>query len=423
MLVGHYDATVKILHVYDGHERVYEGQGSLPRIIWNVARRTADRGHDVTVLERRWAGLPAVSEHESVYFRRLDLRTGSDEPWDQVPYEMVSSASGLAELVTDRTNFALKTLRWLRYTEYDAVHVYLPFAANVLVTLSRALREKMVYTAQLGELRLNSLTTTDDDSDVDAPGFLDVFSPDIYLARRTAYTTVLNPTVREIFAENGVERDRLVHIPNGVDVEKFEGISDADCDRVRKEYGLGDRPVVFFAGTVMPRKGVVELVEAAAEVVATGHDDVLFVIAGETDLDEEYMKRVQSIISSAGIEDNVTFTGYLTDSDLLPMYRTSSLFVLPSFEEGFGMVVSEAMAAGTPPIASRISGIDQQIDDGNTGLMFEPGDVGELRDALLALLNDPERRQMMGKQSKDRAQQFSWESITDQYIDVYERLQ
>ena len=271
--------------------------------------------------------------------------------------------------------------------------------------------------------RLNSLTTTDDDSDVDAPGFLDVFSPDIYLARRTAYTTVLNPTVREIFAENGVERDRLVHIPNGVDVEKFEGISDADCDRVRKEYGLSNRPVVFFAGTVMPRKGVVELVEAAAEVVATGHDDVLFVIAGETDLDEEYMNRVQSIISSAGIEDNVTFTGYLTDSDLLPMYRTSSLFVLPSFEEGFGMVISEAMAAGTPPIASRISGIDQQIDDGNTGLMFEPGDVGELRNALLALLNDPERRKMMGKRSKDRAQQFSWESITDQYVDVYERLQ
>ncbi|MEF8814589.1 MAG: glycosyltransferase family 4 protein [Halovenus sp.] len=414
---------MKILHVYDGHEKVHEGQGSLPRIIWNVARRTADRGHDVTVLERKWDGLSTVAEHDGVRFRRLDLRTGSDEPWAQVPYEMVSSAPRLATLVVDRTNFALKTLRWLRRREYDAVHVYLPFAANVLVTLSHTLRRKVVYTAQLGELRLNSLTTADGDSDLDAPAFLDFFSPDIYLARRTAYTTVLNPTVREIFAENGVDRDRLVHIPNGVDVEKFEQISEADCERVRSEYGLGDRPVVFFAGTIMPRKGVIEFVEAAADVVAAGHDDVRFVVAGETDLDEEYMNTVRSLVGDVGLEDNVTFTGYLTDSELLPMYQTSALFVLPSFEEGFGMVVSEAMAAGTPPIASRISGIKQQIDDGHTGIMFEPGNSEELGRRLVELLEDQERRRTMGERSRERAQQFSWETVTDQYIDVYERLQ
>ena len=420
--MARYEGSVKILHLYDGHEKVYDGQGSLPRIIWNIARRTADRGHDVTVIERQWDGLPAVGEHEGVRFRRLNLRTGSDTPWEQVPYEMVSNARGLATLVLDRTNFARKTLRWLRYGEYDAVHVYLPFAANALVTLSPGLRRKMVYTAQLGELRLNSLTATDGESDVDAPGFLDFFSPDIYIARRVACTTVLNPTVREIFADNGVDRDRLVHIPNGVNVEKFESITDDDCTRVRDAYDLGDRPVVFFAGTIMPRKGVAEFVEAAADVVAAGHDDVKFVIAGETDLDDEYMETVRSLIAEGGIDANVTFTGYLNDSELLPMYQTASVFVLPSFEEGFGMVVSEAMAAGTPPVASRISGIDQQIDDGNTGIMVEPGSVDELGAALTELLDDPEKRRTMGERSRERAQQFSWERITDQYIDVYEKL-
>jgi glycosyltransferase involved in cell wall biosynthesis len=413
---------VKILHLYDGHEKIYRGQGSLPRIIWNVARRTADRGHDVTVIERQWKGLPRTSEHEGVRFRRLKLRTGSNEPWEQVPYEMVSDISGLATLIADRTNFALKALQMLRDTEYDAIHVYLPFAANVLVTLSRGLRRRMVYTAQLGELRLNSLTTADEEDDLDSPAFLEFFSPDIYLARRVAYTTVLNPTVQQIFAENGVDEDKLVHIPNGVDVEKFATVSEADCQRIRDTYDLDDRPVVFFAGTVMPRKGVAELVEAAAAVVGAGHEDVAFVIAGETDLDEEYMNRVEAIIDDAGIGDNVTFTGYLEDSELLPMYRTSSIFVLPSFEEGFGMVVSEAMAAGTPPVASRISGIGQQIDDGTTGLMVEPGDVKELAEALHELLDDPEKRRTMGDRSRERAKRFSWETITDQYIDVYERM-
>jgi glycosyltransferase involved in cell wall biosynthesis len=172
----------------------------------------------------------------------------------------------------------------------------------------------------------------------------------------------------------------------------------------------------------MPRKGVAELIKAAAEVVAAGHEDVVFVVAGETDLDEEYMNRVEAIIDDAGIGGNVTFTGYLEDSELLPMYRTASIFVLPSFEEGFGMVVSEAMAAGTPPVASRISGIDQQIDDGTTGLMVEPGNVEELAGALRKLLDDPEKRRTMGEQSRERAERFSWETITDQYIDVYERM-
>lgn len=413
---------MKILHVYDGHEKVYRGQGSLPRIIWNIARRTAERDHDVTIIERQWEGLPTAGEHEGVQFRRLKLRTGSDVPWDQVPYEMVSDVSGLGTLVVDRTNFALKTLRLLRNLEYDAVHVYLPFAANVLVTLSRRLRRRSVYTAQLGELRLNSLTTADEEADLDSPAFLNYFSPDIYLARRAACTTVLNPTVEQIFAENGVPTDRLVHVPNGVDVEKFETISEADCQRVRTNYGLGDRPVVFFAGTIMPRKGVAELVEAATEVVAAGHEDVEFVVAGETDLDEAYMNRVQTIIDEAGIQDNVTFTGYLNDDDLLPMYQTSSIFALPSFEEGFGMVVSEAMAAGTTPVASRISGIKQQIDDGATGIMVEAGDSDALARAFIELLDDPGKRQTMGELSRERAQRFSWETVTDQYIDVYERV-
>ena len=165
-----------------------------------------------------------------------------------------------------------------------------------------------------------------------------------------------------------------------------------------------------------------EFAEAAAEVVAAGHDSVEFLIAGETDLDEAYLDRVRTIIEDAGIEANVTFTGYLNDTDLLPLYQTASVFVLPSFEEGFGMVVSEAMAAGTPPVASRISGVKQQINDEQTGILVEPGNSGALAEALLDLLAHPEKRRTMGERSQERAEQFSWERITDQYIDLYERV-
>ncbi|EMA44800.1 glycosyltransferase family 4 protein [Halococcus saccharolyticus] len=413
---------MRIVHIYDGHEAIYEGQGSLPRIVWNVAKRTAARGHDVTILERQWDGLAPAAEREGVDFRRLRLRTGSDTPWEEVPYEMVEQRTGLGKLIVDRTNFGLKTLNLLRTLEFDAIHVHLPFAANVLVTIAPWLRSRMVFTAQLGELRLNALTDGTDGVAPDVPTALQRFSPDIHLARRVACTTVLNPRVKHIFEQNGISPQQVLHVPNGVDIAKFASVESADCERVRASFDLDGRPIVFFAGTIMPRKGVLELVQAAADVVDAGYDDVRFVLAGETDLDQEYFRRVRSVIDERGIETNVVFTGYLRDHDLLPAYKTADIFVLPSFEEGFGMVVSEAMATGTPPVASNINGVRQQIDDGETGLLVEPGSVQQLADAIEELLANPERRRQMGQRSQRRAQLFGWEAITDQYVDIYEEL-
>lgn len=411
---------MRVVHLYDGHENIHEGQGSLPRIVWNVARRTAERGHEVTVLERQWDGLPKAEEHENVRFRRISLGTGSSEPWKDVPYEMVKSRVGVAKLLVDRTNFGLKAFRPLREMEFDVLHVHLPFAANVLATIAPKLRPRMVFTAQLGELRLNALSDETEGASPDVPPAVQLFSPDVYLARRVAATTVLNAHVKRIFAQNGVPSERLTHIPNGVDVTKFSAVAPEECGRFREKFGLGDRPVVFFAGTVMPRKGVLELVQAAADVVESGYDDVRFVIAGEADLDREYYERVVSVVRERGIEENVLFTGYLRDGDLFPAYKTADVFVLPSFEEGFGMVVSEAMAAGTPPVASQINGIRQQVDDGETGFLVEPGSVEQLATALGVLLADPERCRRMGEESQRRARKFSWESVTEQYIDLYE---
>lgn len=413
---------MNIVHIYDGHETIYNGKGSLPRIVWNIAQRTAARSHEVTIIERRWTGLRDISEQEGVRFLRFPLRTGSDKPWEEVPYEMVETKAGIAKLIVDRTNFALRTLQFLKSLDFDVVHVHLPFAANVLVTIAPWLRSKIMYTAQLGELRLNALTNGNDASAPNVPAVIQRFSPDIHLAQRTAFTTVLNPNVKHIFEQNDIPSHKLAHIPNGVDVEKFAGVDPSACDRVRLKFGLDDRTVIFFAGTIMPRKGVIELIQAANQVIQAGHDDIRFVLAGEKDLDKSYVERIKSLINDSGINENIVFTGYLNDPDLLPMYKLSDIFVLPSYEEGFGMVVSEAMAAGTPPIASRINGVKQQVDDGTTGILVDPGSPEQLAEALNKLLDNPEKRSSMSGQSQQRAEIFGWERITDQYINCYKNI-
>ena len=400
---------MNILHIYDGHEKVYDGRGSVPNVVWNLARETAAQGHDVTVLERQWEDLDPFARHEGVAFERLSLRTGSDTPWTQVPYEMVATPIGATTLLLDRANFALQALRRLRGRQFDAVHVHLPFAANVLATVAPWLRSKLVYTAHIGETESRV---------VDAR-----VSPDVYLARRAARTIVLNPEMQRAFESRGVPADRLTVIPNGVDVARFRQSVEDRRRHVEAEYGLDDTRVVLFVGTVTPRKGVKDLIRAAGQVLPDRDEDVRLVVVGKSDMEPEYTESVRSAVEELGIEQHVLFTGFVPDEQIPAFYDLAEVFVLPSYEEGSSIAVTEAIASGTPTVGARISGIEQQLVDGEHGLLVEPGDVEGLAEALGTLLDDEERLGAMARAMGERAEELSWPRITNRIIDVYEGIQ
>ncbi|WP_276300064.1 glycosyltransferase family 4 protein [Halorussus lipolyticus] len=427
---------MKVLHLYDGHEQVHDGRGSVPNVVWNLARQTASAGHEVTVLERQWDGLDATAEHEGVAFRRLNLATGADEPWTRVPYEMVSSPVGLARLVGDRTNFALEALRHLRGLDFDVLHVHLPFAASVLATVAPWLRDRMVYTAHLGELRLDALEdggsgedapdaedgdSTDEEGGLAVPEIVKRLSPDVYLANRAVETTVLNPEIREVFAARGVPESNLTVVPNGVDLNRFGDPDPAVIEEVEAKYGLADRPTLLFVGTVMPRKGVVDLIRAVEQVAESGHDFRL-VVAGENDLDPEYTDRVRSLIREAGLGEQVELTGFVPAEELPALYALADVFVTPSLEEGFGMTVAEAMAAGTPVVGTRVGRIPWLLDDQRCGRVVEPGDAEAVGEAVAELLGDADSREEMGRRAEKRARNVSWEGVTDDVLSVYQEV-
>lgn len=387
---------------------MYEGKGSVPDVVWSLASRTAGQGHDVTVLERRWAGLPRYAEHEGVYFHRLDLRTGADEPWVDIPYEMVSTPVGAGRLLADRTNFAIQALRQLRGLNPDVIHVHLPFAANVVATLARSKRDRMVYTAHLGETEKRVVDPA--------------FSPDVYLAKRVARTVALNPEMRDAFVSRGVPEERLVVVPNGVDIERFDGIDPATVEGVREKYGVNGGPVVLFVGTVTPRKGVTDLVKAAS-AVCDDYGEVQFLVVGRTDLEPDYLAEVHEAIAEVDIDDHVTLTGFVSEEELLACYDLADLFVLPSFEEGSSVAVTEAMAAGLPIVGSRIDGIRQQVEHGTHGLLFEPGDTVTLAQYIRKLVTEEGTRREMEKAIATRAGELSWEQVTDRMLDVYAEVE
>ena len=424
------DSTLRVVHVYDGHERVYDGRGSVPGVVWNLARETAATGHDVTVVERQWSGLGPVACHDGVHFERLALRTGADEPWTRVPYELVDSPVSLTRLVGDRMNFALAALRRLRRLDPDIVHVHLPFAASVLVTVAPWFRSRTVYTAHLGELRLDLLDSsagtgpdTEESDGLSAPSILQYLSPDEYLAKRTAHTTVLNTNIREAFIDRGVPAERVSVVPNGVDFDRFATVEREQRAAVRERHGLDASITLLFVGTVMPRKGVTVMIDALNQVVNGMDDpDVELVIAGENSLDESYTSQVRQRIRMAGLERRVTMTGFVPADQLPALYASADLLVVPSLEEGFGMTAVEAMAAGTPVVATSVGGLPDVITDGESGVLVPPGDAEALAVGLESLLTDDEFRDRIAESAHERAAQYDWGQVTGSICETYERI-
>ncbi len=408
---------MRIIHIYDGHERVFPGQGSVPTIVYKIAKYVAKKGHDVLVLERRWDGLKYEEEIDGIEFKRIDVKIGSNIPYREVPYDEVRKPHGVLRLISSRSEFAFKVKKILEKEEFDVIHAHLPFAANVLVTINRKLGEKMIYTAHIGEekkrFNLNS----------SAPLLLKLFSPDIYLMRRVRKSTVLNENLKVMLTLKGIESRKLEVIPNGVEVREFGSYSKNELERIKERYRIAGKIIIMFAGTITPRKGVEVLVKAAEIVLRQGYRDVVFLFCGNLQIDKEFVKKIMNYIKNHGLEDYMRFTGFISYEDLKALYSACDVFVLPSFEEGFGLVLTEAMASGKPLIGSNIGGIPMQIKEGWNGFLFEPGDYKQLAEKIAHLLENEEERKRMGRNSRKLAEEeFDWSKIAEKYAEVYKEV-
>ncbi|MCK4733478.1 MAG: glycosyltransferase, partial [Methanophagales archaeon] len=209
---------MRIIHIYDGHEKVSPGQGSSPYIVYNIAKYTAEKGHDVTVLERRWEGSDYRAEIEGIKFERMDLHFCSSVSRKELPQELIKSPTGLLRFILDRAEFAVKALRYLKKSDFDVVLVHLPFAAVILVTLSRKIREKMIYGEFIGETKKRLKLG----SSKDIPLLFKFFSPDLYLMKRVRKVVMQNERVlSELVSSGKIESEKVTAISLGVETSVF----------------------------------------------------------------------------------------------------------------------------------------------------------------------------------------------------------
>ncbi len=228
----------------------------------------------------------------------------------------------------------------------------------------------------------------------------------------------------------GISDDRVVVVHPGRD-EALEPLRDQlSLEAVHDRYGLS-APYFLYVGTLHPRKNLVRLVDAFAELAArlqelpssAGGGEVgagaapELVLAGAKGwLYKEIFDRVRRL----GLEDRVRFTGYVPDADLPALLSGATAFVFPSLYEGFGFPVLEAMACGTPVLCSNVSSLPEVA--GDAALQVDPRDTEGWVVAMHRVLTDEGLRATLVERGLKQVRKFSWQRCASQVLEVLEQV-
>lgn len=175
---------------------------------------------------------------------------------------------------------------------------------------------------------------------------------------------------------------------------------------------------ILCVGRLIERKGQRYLIDAFHRVLAARRASARLILVGTGDAEHELRRQAARL----GIGEQIDFRGYVSGNDMAEVYRCADIFVLPSENEGMSIALLEAMASGLPVIVTDTGGTRELVRHGSNGLIVTWADSQSLEHALGALLENPELRQTMGQMSRGIAEKFSWESITQEYLDVFHHM-
>lgn len=213
----------------------------------------------------------------------------------------------------------------------------------------------------------------------------------------------------------GLPTDKLVMVPNGVNVGVYDKVRNQDLKSFKTAFALPEEKLVLFVGRLVYEKGAHVLINAIPQVLSKVN--AKFVIVGSG-----YMRdQLLTIVRSMGLEHKVLFTGFVDEETLLKLQCCADVSVVPSLFEPFGIVALEAMAAMSPVVVSDTGGLGEIVEHDITGVKVYPNSVDSLAWGITRILTDDNYRNRLRKNAYNRVQeQFDWEKIAQQTTRVYD---
>jgi glycosyltransferase involved in cell wall biosynthesis len=236
----------------------------------------------------------------------------------------------------------------------------------------------------------------------------------IYVSK--AVFAISNSTKKDIVRHYPHSEDKIYVTPLAYDASQFNpSISDEDVRRVRDRYSIVS-DYVLYLGTLKPSKNIESLLTAFASIInlKLPINNLKLVIAGKKGwMFESIYKKVTEL----GMEDRVIFTDFVDEKDKPALIKGSKLFVLPSFWEGFGLDVLNAMACGVPVVASNVGSLPEVV--GNAGILVDPNDPESIAQGIKEVLLAPiTKYNSMVEKGLAQVKKFSWEKTARETLRV-----
>ncbi len=395
----HGDPAIDIGKEEAGGQNVYVRQ---------VGEALGNLGWQVDMFTRQTGSQPAIVEHSKTC-RTIRLTAG---PEDFVPRDEIFDY--LPEFVD-----AMLAFQGKEGVRYPIVHTNYWLSAWVGMTWKqrqKALAQVHTYHS-LGAVKYRAVEDIPPIGDTR----LETEKRVLETAERTVATSPQEEAdMRSLLSSEG----DVVVIPCGTDVERF---GQASRQEARRQLGISpETKLVFYIGRFDRRKGIETLVRAIGQSAFREDPQLQLVIGGGSRpgrSDGIERDRIEGIVAELSLEGCTTFPGRISDDDLPLYYAAANACVVPSHYEPFGLVAIEAMASGTPVVASEVGGLQYTVKSEETGLLAPPKDAAAFSSAIDRILEDETWRDRLGEAARRRVEEhFSWRGVARQLDRLYQEV-
>jgi glycosyltransferase involved in cell wall biosynthesis len=228
--------------------------------------------------------------------------------------------------------------------------------------------------------------------------------------------TVSQYSKNAIYSTYGIEQSRIVVTPEGVDETFLSKTDDNQFPIICQKYGI-KVPYLLYVGRLEPRKNIPMLIKAFSQLQKERFQELSLVIGGAKDFGYD---RIFKTVKAQKIENKVSFIGKISQNDLPAILSGAKIFVYPTFYEGFGLPVLEAMACGTPVVTSNTSSLPEIV--GDAGILVNPFDIDSIVSGIHTLLSDNVLYNELRRRGIQRARMFSWQQCAEKTLQVYTQL-
>lgn len=240
---------------------------------------------------------------------------------------------------------------------------------------------------------------------------------ELAVRRADMVITISHTSKRDVIKYYGIKHKKIIVIHEGVDTI-FHPMKDLSAlERLRSHYKI-NKPFILYVGGTDYRKNFERMLTAFSHYKRKSKNKIILVVVGQKNIKET--RKLKKKTLKLGIENEVFWTGFVSNEDLVLFYNTAELLLFPTLYEGFGLPVLEAMACGTPVIASNIPSLSEVA--GNAAILIDPYNIEEMAESIERVLKDAKLRNNLINRGFKQVQNFSWKKTAKETLNVYRML-